>query len=177
MGVTFNQLAAVRAYSSCSQAVRQTQWRPTTLLALSWSRPDRAKQNVASFWTTRRATATCVRPSVRLSSCPSVDRRLAAFIIPLYNICLAMNLIDVHSWPCGQLHCQTLAMQSPGAGREQRERERVEREREERVVEPRATARACETSINLILLNVDGVTKGVGPAFVVAVQSKTGHAC
>lgn len=124
MGVTFNQLAAVRAYSSCSQAVRQTQWRPTTLLALSWSRPDRAKQNVASFWTTRRATATCVRPSVRLSSCPSVDRRLAAFIIPLYNICLAMNLIDVHSWPCGQLHCQTLAMQSPGAGREQRESER-----------------------------------------------------
>lgn len=33
---------------------------------------------------------------------PSSDRRLAAFIIPLYNICLAMNLIDVHSWPCGQ---------------------------------------------------------------------------
>lgn len=62
-------------------------------------------------------------------------------------------------------------------GRARAERERVEREREERVVEPRATARACETSINLILLNVDGVTKGVGPAFVVAVQSKTGHAC
>lgn len=55
--------------------------------------------------------------------------------------------------------------------------EREWREREERVVEPRATARACETSINLILLNVDGVTKGVGPAFVVAIQSKTGHAC
>lgn len=60
-----------------------------------------------------------------------------------------------------------------------RGRARAKREREsvERVGEPRATARACETSINLILLNVDGVTKGVGPAFVVAIQSKTGHAC
>lgn len=142
-----------------------------------WPCPGRGQTEQNKTLQTRRTTATCVRPAVRLSSCPSVDRRLAAFIIPLYNICLAMNLIDVHSWPCGQLHCQTLAMQSPGAGREQRERESGEREKVEGVGEPRATARACETSINLILLNVDGVTKGVGPAFVVAIQSKTGHAC